>query len=106
MYADDAVVYVSGKNINNITAQLQHHLDAVSVWFQNSGLTLNVSKTVSVCFSSRCFPREELHLTIYGEDIEQVKEVKYLGLILDSHLTFESHIKKVSRTAKANLRTF
>lgn len=106
MYADDTVVFVSGKSVEAITAQLQQHINSVSVWFQNSGLTLNLSKTVSVCFASRSHPLEELHLTINGQNIAQVKEVKYLGLILDSHLSFESHVKKITRTAKANMYSF
>lgn len=48
-----------------------------------------------VCFSSGARPAEKLHLKINGQDIKQVTESKYLGLILDSHLTLDSHIRSL-----------
>ena len=60
-------------------------------------------------FSSRAQSSSEVHelkLKINGRCIEQVSEVKYLCLILDSHLNFEKHVNMVSKVAKANLHTF
>lgn len=107
MYADDAVVYVRGRSVQSFSDELTKHLQNVAVWSQNAGLTLNVKKTMSICFASRfkSIP-DELNLWINGQKIQQVSEVKYLGLILDSQLKFDSHIKKICRVAKANLYTF
>ncbi len=44
-----------------------------------------------------------LNINVYGSTIEQVKEVKYLGLYLDSQLSFNLHIKKLC--TKINVRT-
>ena len=52
----------------------------------------------------------ELHLKIHakweinGQHIEQVLEVKYLSLILDSHLKCEKRVKMVSRVAKTQTK--
>lgn len=107
MYADDVVIYVCGESVHAVSNELSQHLEAVAAWFENAGLSLNVKKTLSVCFSSRAkTPTEELNLEINGQKIKQVPQIKYLGLVLDSHLNFESHIKKVCGVAKANLYTF
>ncbi len=41
-----------------------------------------------------------------NEELELVKQFKYLGVILDPTLTFKAHIKKVSNTIKFNLQNF
>lgn len=85
MYADNAVVYVRGKSVHAVSDELAKYLQSVAVWFQNAGLSLNVKKTMSVCFASRFKSiSEELNLRIMGHKIQQVSEVKYLGLVLDS----------------------
>ncbi len=40
-----------------------------------------------------------MDLIINNEAIEQVNEFKYLGLILDSTLTFTPHLNKLYKTA-------
>ncbi len=39
-----------------------------------------------------------------GEELEVVKEFTYLGVALDSALTFKSHVKKLSKIVKFNLK--
>jgi len=41
-----------------------------------------------------------------GEELEIVSEFKYLGLTLDSTLSFKKHVKKISNKVKFNLRNF
>ena len=45
----------------------------------------------------------KLIVNVSGNQIEQVKEVKYLGLYLDQHLSFDTHIQKLC--TKVNVRT-
>ena len=112
MYADDTVIYVPGRTNTSISTQLTDHLESVSKWLERSCLTLNIKKTVSICFSSRTRSSlnvndtTKLDLKINGQPVDQVTEVKYLGLRLDPHLKFEKHVQAVNRAAKANLYTF
>ena len=41
-----------------------------------------------------------------GEELELVSNFKYLGVVLDSNLTFKKHIKKVKSTINFNLKNF
>ncbi len=41
-----------------------------------------------------------------GEELELVTQFKYLGVILDSNLTFKKHIKKVTNVIKFNLQNY
>jgi len=46
------------------------------------------------------------NITISGHNIDIVPEVKYLGIIIDSNLTFKTHIKKVSQRIRFCLVNF
>ncbi len=51
MFADDKVIYVSGRNCVEIEEKLSRNLEKVSAWLDASFLTLNTKKTKSMCFS-------------------------------------------------------
>jgi hypothetical protein len=58
----------------------------------NNTLVLNTPKTKSIV-SLR--PKPQLELCIKGVAIEQVEEIKLIGLTLDGQLSWSSHIVKV-----------
>ena len=71
-------------------------------WLKNSNrLALNVSKTNFVIFSAKSKPLKPVTIIINRKAIEQKDYVKYLGILIDSKLSFKQHItaitKKMSR---------
>lgn len=107
MYADDAVLYVHGKTAAEVSQKLNDQLEVVALWLNRSCLALNVNKTVSMCFSSgRRLTSTTLNIEISNKPINQVTEVKYLGLVLDEHLKFDKHIKKICKTVRLNSYTY
>ena len=63
----------------------------------NNQLKLNASETKSIMFVSRngVTPDPELNLIVQGSNIEQVREAKLLGVIVDERLSFSSQISEV-----------
>ena len=65
-------------------------------------LALNVSKTNFVIYAPVNKPMKSITILINKQAISQKDYVKYLGVLIDSRLTFQQHIssitKKVSRT--------
>lgn len=107
MYADDTVVYASADTFISVADKLNTNLERISSWLASSCLTLNTKITNSVCFSIQKLPLTQLlNIKINGELIEQVSEVKYLGINIDYQLNFKSHIKKICKTIRANLSCF
>ena len=47
--------------------------------------------------------KPDLNLRVGKEPIERVTSTKYLGVILDDHLTFEEHTSFVYKTASKKL---
>ncbi len=68
-------------------------------------LSLNVEKTKFVIFGSqyRTSLISLVKLTLFGEEIERVNDMKYLGVILDQNLTFNSHIEFLGKKATQKL---
>lgn len=106
MYADDTVIFTSGENELEVADKLSKEMQKVAQWLHTSCLTLNVDKTVSMFFSNKRKLQVTQEIQVNGQTIKNVKETKYLGLILDSNLGFKSHIKNLSNKLKFNLMNY
>ena len=95
MYADDTVIYTHAKTREQAAAKLTAVLTKVSDWLTLSCLTLNVSKTVGMYFSiKRNITQHQPDICFLGEVIHIVDHFKYLGIIIDSNLSFKKTHKK------------
>ncbi len=59
-----------------------------------------------MCFSIRQFNYCGFIIKINQKAIETVNNFKYLGVILDSHLKCDMHVKRLCRTIRTNLNCF
>jgi len=64
---------------------LQSVLSQLNSWAEEWELQLNTSETKVMLFGSQ---QGKLNLTLQGVKIEQVESIIYLGVWLDTHLTF------------------
>ena len=98
-YADDtslaSVISTFGKNLNpNTTCQnINTELNKISDWLKVNRLSLNVGKTKYMLFHSIKkkinFPEQGIHIN--GTAIERVQTFNFLGLCLDSQMTWQAH---------------
>ncbi|GBO45706.1 putative RNA-directed DNA polymerase from transposon X-element, partial [Araneus ventricosus] len=92
-FADDTAILAQGSTTKFVIRTLQRGLIEIEKWCTLWRVAINTDKTRSVMFR-KGHPRNNLQsLTFFEEELSWDKEVKYLGLILDSKLTFHSHIK-------------
>lgn len=68
---------------------------------EDNKLTLNLSKTHYLIFNNE--PLIRLNLNIKGVELEQLKETKYLGLIIQDNLKWDKQIQKIIRTLNAQI---
>ncbi len=94
LYADDTALYYSTHDVVHLMDTLTMEMRCVGEWLRANRLTLNISKTKLVIFCSPAKIRNlpAINLNLYGKEIERVECMKYLGVLLDSSLTFEQHI--------------
>ena len=101
MYADDTVVYLSNANQFDAIALIQADLDRVYTWCNSNKLTINCKKTKFCIFGMKSSVKrsktQDVKLSLSNQILERVCSYKYLGLTLDECLTYNKHIKEMSR---------
>lgn len=103
-YADDTQLYIAvepndAAAINSIAACLL----AINKWMSNNFLKLNEDKTEILLVGP--IKKREMLLNNMGKLAPWVKpKVTSLGVIIDSDLSFKSHINKVTKTSFFHLR--
>ena len=103
LFADDALLYKSIKSIKD-ARDLQSDLNRLTQWEQDWSMEFNADKCKVLRFTNK-LKKTEATYSIHGYDLELVKSAKYLGVILDSKLTFNKHITTTSAKAQ-NCRHF
>ena len=109
MFADDVALWTSifTKDTNEMNAQLnllQHSLNNVLHWANKWKMVLAADKTQCITFrhqNKKKFPK--LNLTLQGSILQEFDHVKYLGLFLDSHMTYSKHVNYVHGKAARKL---
>jgi ribonuclease HI len=98
-YADDIVICVTGKFIGTIQDIMQEALKIVERWCVRNGLSVNPSKTTAVAFTKKRLQGCGQSLKLFNEGIAFVKQVKYLGVILDATLTWNAQLEHLKDKA-------
>lgn len=97
MYADDTLLYIKTESIEECKRKINCDIDLINNWLKMNKLKLNEQKTKVMAINSNC----DINLSINGKNIEQVKNIKYLGAIIDNELKFYQHVdnmcKKISK---------
>ena len=96
-YADDTVIYSSGKNVKKLVAKIQKDLDNLVKWCRQNGLYINSDKTKYMIFSNKSLDASTIGkaLKIDKVRIELVTTYCYLGIVLDEQMTYEAHVNKL-----------
>lgn len=101
-YADDLLIYVINKSIPLACSVINEALQSLGIWLTAHGLELSAAKSNVVIFSrKRIIPT--IVITYDNEIIPILKEVKFLGVILDSGLTGIPHLKYVTQKCEKNI---
>ena len=109
IYADDTLIYVSDSDIVTAARKLQYDIDSIVNWFRKNKLTLSVEKTFTMFVGSRkrlqsisVFPQ----LTIHDKVLENKESAKYLGIIIDRHLSWNDQISDICQRLRPKIGIF
>lgn len=95
IYVDDVQVSVSSCNLAICERRVQLTVNNLAKWADQNGFKFSTEKTAFVCFSLKRGVPLEPSLTLYGLPIPMKNVHKFLGLIVDSKLSFIPHIKNL-----------
>ena len=97
LFADDTNIFVTGKSYNEAASKANSILNTVFQYMQANKLHINMDKSVFMHFNPHkndvfeC-EEEKIIIKINDEEIEEVTETKFLGVIIDNELSWQAHI--------------
>jgi len=95
-FADDTTAFHSLDNVEQLTEEVNGGLDALRTWLYCNRLSLNIGKTVYMLFTDMRIQMLPV-VKIAGNPIQHVTESKFLGITVDSRLSFTPHANYVCR---------
>ena len=99
MYADDTSLCYQASEIKTLNEAINNDLTQLESWLKGNKLSLNVTKTNSMLFSTKKKHRilksrnEDLKLKIRNKELEVIQKTKYFGVVIDNSLNWKEYIK-------------
>ena len=100
-FADDTNLINISDSLKKMAKQMNLDLRFLSQWLNANKISLNASKTEYIIFKN---PRKstdyDFRLSINGKRLHPSTSIKYLGILLDSDLSWKSQINNVAAKLK------
>ena len=97
LFADDTNIFFSHRDQNYLVETINSEMNKLTEWFKSNKLLLNAKKSSFMSFQPRQ-KREilDFSITLNSTHINRVKEVVFLGVVLDEHVTWKPHISRIA----------
>ena len=96
LFADDTTLLLRDSDPVKLIEKVNRELGAFSQWFKANKLCVNLSKTHYMVFTlNRRLPPFQ-PVIMDGVFIDEVTSTKFLGVVIDNRLTWESHVAYIS----------
>ncbi|KAL1448075.1 hypothetical protein WDU94_003663 [Cyamophila willieti] len=108
LYADDTAIYIGGKNAKQYIRfgrTLQTHLDKLAAYYKTWKIKINVDKTEGITFTNlhKTKTSNNQNIRFEGKPLNWKSEVKYLGCVLDTRMTWKKHVEYAASKATKGL---
>jgi len=101
LFADDTILYRK-IGCENDSRLLQLDLNKLELWEKDWQMDFNSSKCQSMTISRKKNPIKTIYI-LHGNQLEQVSEVKYLGITITCDLRWNAHIESACSRARGVL---
>ena len=105
-FADDITLWASNQSVDSCADVVQQGLNIVHTWCREFGMPISIGKNEAILFTnySPDLQQNQLPVLHIGEDqVQFKKDVRLLGVQLDSKMTFSAHVEKIRRECKFRL---
>ena len=105
LFADDCVCYREIKDIED-TLKLQRDIDRLGNWARKWGMRFQPVKCNMMQLKRKHLNKIQASYTLEGAVIENVNNIKYLGVTITSDLKWNTHINNICTKANRTLGFF
>ena len=98
MFTDDTNLFYFHQNINDLFSTVNSELECINQWFKANKLSLTIAKTKYTLFHKKSVKNEISGIPdfkIGSKNIEKTSSIKFLGVMLGGHISWNYHIKTV-----------
>ena len=104
VFVDDTNLFCANSSLRVLESLVNDTLKRVSLWLHANKLSLNIDKTNFIIFH----PRQkvincQVRLHIASKQLKQVKSIRYLGVHIDSYLTWKYHLQHITKKIKRSV---
>ena len=108
LYADDMVIFYSDRNYEEIETTLNQEFNLITKWISNNKLIINLKpgKTESIIFGTprKLSNMQDLEVYLNTTKVNAVKSYEYLGITMDSTLTYAFNLNKIYKKAMSRVK--
>ena len=100
MFADDTSISYAANSMDELQSVVNSELENLHKWLNTNKLSLNIAKTEFMIIGSRqrmSAMDDRITVEINDCEVEKVDSVKSLGIYIDKHLNWSTHIEKISK---------
>jgi hypothetical protein len=95
LFADDTSIIITGRDAHKFQDDLNTTFSQISEWLQLNSLSLNISRTHFIQFSSKSLNDSDINVTYENNYISKVNDLNFLGLNINNTLSWKTHIDKI-----------
>ena len=96
LYADDTNLFYKGADIDELVKSINAELENLSIWLEINKLSLNVIKTNFIISHRGESLISHIEIKIDNQNIDKLDIFKFLGVVIDSKLSWKNHISLVT----------
>jgi len=98
VFADDTVLSFSAKSVIDLKIKVNEELNNIDNWLKHNKLSLNYNKTHYMLITKQKIPLNfDMNININNHIASKVDNVRYLGVVSDNKLSWNSHIAQVKK---------
>jgi septum formation inhibitor-activating ATPase MinD len=94
--ADDQLIAVKAATVAEVENSTNMEMNKITQWSKENKLHFNDQKSKVMLISRRRKERKAIDIYLNNNHLEQMNKIKYLGIIIDSKLTFSEHLKYIT----------
>ena len=102
LFADDTLIYASGRDLGEVRTNLQTAVTGAERWFGGNRLVVNRPKSNTLLVSNRK-NSTSLDIEFKGQNFKQVDYAKYLGICIDGQMNWNQQISYLSKIVSNKL---
>ena len=96
LFPDDTNIYYESKTLDDTEKTLNEELNKLFLWLNVNRLSLNIDKTNYIIFHHNKPMKDHITIKINNKVIDQKEFIKYLGVLMDSTLSWKFYISNIS----------